>query len=36
MSKIKETGRVISQEMLAGDIYSMWIETNIADEAMPS
>ena len=35
MSKIKETGRVISQEMLAGDIYSMWIETNIADEAMP-
>ena len=35
MSKIKETGRVISQEVLVGDIYSMWIETNIADEALP-
>ncbi len=35
MSKLKETGRVISQEVLVGDIYSMWIETNIADEALP-
>ena len=35
MSKIKETARVISQEMLAKDIYSMWIETRIAKEAVP-
>lgn len=35
MSKIKESARVRSQEMLAGDIYSMWIETCIAKEAVP-
>ena len=35
MSKIKETAKVISQEMLAGDIYSMWIETDIAKDAKP-
>lgn len=33
MGKIKETARVMSQEMLATDIYSMWISTNIAKEA---
>lgn len=35
MSKIKETAKVISQEMLIKDIYSMWIETDIAKEAVP-
>ena len=35
MSKIKETAKVISQEKLAQDIYSMWIETGIAKEAVP-
>lgn len=35
MSKIKERARVISQEMLIKDIYSMWIETAIAKEALP-
>ena len=35
MSKVKETARVISQEMLVRDIYSMWIETKIAKEAAP-
>ena len=35
MSKKKETAKVISQEMLAGNIYSMWIETDIAKEARP-
>lgn len=35
MSKIKEKARIISQDMLIKDIYSMWIETNIADEALP-
>ncbi len=35
MSKIKETAKVISQEKLALDIYSMWIETGIAKEAVP-
>ena len=35
MGKRKETARVISQEMLAKDIYSMWIETDIAKEAVP-
>lgn len=35
MGKIKETAVVISQEKLATDIYSMWINTNIAKEAKP-
>lgn len=35
MSKIKETAKVISQEMLIKDIYSMWIRTGIAKEAAP-
>ncbi len=35
MSKIKETAKIISQEMLIKDIYSMWIETDIAKEAVP-
>lgn len=33
--KIRECAKVISQEMIATDIYSMWIETNIADNAKP-
>ena len=33
MSKVKETARVISQEMIATNIYSMWIETSIAKDA---
>ena len=35
MGKIKECAVVISQEKLAADIYSMWINTNIAKEAKP-
>ena len=35
MIKIKETARVISQEMLVKDIYSMWIETAIAEKTIP-
>lgn len=35
MSKIKETARVISQEKIAEDIFSMWIKTVIAKEAVP-
>ncbi len=35
MSKVKETAKVISQEKIAEDIYSMWISTRIANEAMP-
>ena len=35
MGKRKETATVISQERLAEDIYSMWIRTEIADEAVP-
>ena len=35
MGKIRETAKVISQEMLVKDIYSMWIETDIAREAVP-
>ncbi|MCR5356457.1 MAG: dihydroorotate dehydrogenase electron transfer subunit [Lachnospiraceae bacterium] len=35
MGKRKETARVLSQEMLADEIYSMWIETDIAGEAFP-
>ena len=35
MSRIKERAKVISQEMLINDIYSMWIETDIAGEAVP-
>lgn len=35
MSKKKETCKVISQEMIGTDIYSLWIETEqIADEAV--
>ncbi len=33
--KKKETAKVLSQEMLAEGIYSMWIETDIADSAHP-
>lgn len=33
MSKKKEIAKVISQEMLAENIFSMWIETSIAGEA---
>ena len=35
MGKIKETAKVISQEKIATDIFSMWIETNAAKEAKP-
>lgn len=35
MGKIKETAKVISQEKIATDIYSMWIATDIAREAKP-
>lgn len=35
MGKIKETAKVISQEKMATDIFSMWIETNVAKEAKP-
>lgn len=35
MAKIKETAKVLSQECIATDIYSMWIETKISDEAKP-
>ena len=35
MSKRKETARVISQEKLADEIYSMWIKTGIASDAVP-
>ena len=35
MAKRKERARVLSQESLAPGIYSMWIETGIADEAVP-
>lgn len=33
MGKIKETAKVISQEMLSTGVYSMWIKTSIAKEA---
>ena len=35
MGKIKETAKVISQENIATDIFSMWINTAIAKEARP-
>lgn len=35
MGKRKETAKVLSHEMLVKDIYSMWIETDIAKEAVP-
>ena len=35
MGKIKENAEVISQEMIAGDIYSMWIRTSVAGESVP-
>lgn len=36
MAKYKETATVVSQEMLAEDIYSLWIQTeHIAEEAAP-
>ncbi len=35
MGKIKETAKVISQECIATDIYSMWIETGIWKDARP-
>ncbi len=35
MAKRKERARVLSQECLAPGIYSMWIETGIAKEAVP-
>lgn len=31
----KETAKIISQECIATDIYSMWIETKAADTAVP-
>lgn len=33
--KVKEIAKVISQEKIATDIYSMWIETSIAGKAKP-
>lgn len=33
--KIKEKAKVISQECIATDIYSMWIDTSIANMAKP-
>jgi len=33
--KIKEKAKIISQECIATDIYSMWIETSIADMSKP-
>lgn len=33
--KIKETAKVISQEKISTDIYSMWIETSISKSAVP-
>lgn len=35
MAKKKENALVISQEMLAPDIYSMWLQTEAASEAKP-
>ena len=35
MTKKKENARVISQEMLVPDIYSMWLQTEAASEAKP-
>lgn len=35
MGKTKETAKVISQECIATDIFSMWIKTGIAKEAKP-
>ena len=35
MTKKKENALVISQEMLAPDIYSMWLQTEAASEAKP-
>src|SRR5699024_11780542 len=35
MTKKKENALVISQEMLAPDIYSMWLKTEAASEARP-
>jgi len=35
MGKIKETAKVISQECIAKDIYSMWIKTATAKDAKP-
>ncbi len=33
--KTKETATIISQEKLASDVYSMWLETSIAKYAVP-
>lgn len=35
MNKVKERAKVISQEELTKDIFSMWIETGIAKAAVP-
>lgn len=35
MAKVKETAIVLSQECLNGGVYSMWIKTDIAKEAIP-
>ena len=35
MAKRKERAAVLSQECIAADIYSMWIQTDIAKEAVP-
>lgn len=35
MTKKKENASVVSQEMIAENIYSMWIKTDVASEAAP-
>ena len=35
MAKKKETAKVLSQELMAPGIYSMWIETGIASDSVP-
>ena len=35
MAKKKENALVVSQEMIAENIYSMWIKTEAASEAAP-
>ena len=33
--KIKETAKIISQERLTSGVYSMWLETSVAKDALP-
>ena len=35
MARKKENAVIISQQMIAQDIYSMWIKTDAAKEAVP-